>query len=73
MMNKLGNFLFGAFLGALAGAVLALLFAPLKGMAMRERVEDSLVNIRNEVQEAANLKANDLKAELAKLQNKPTP
>jgi gas vesicle protein len=65
--------LFNCIVGALLGGVLALLFAPSRGDVTRARIRNSFTNIRNEVQEAASTKANLLKAELARLQNKPTP
>ncbi|MBA4375516.1 MAG: hypothetical protein C0401_05005 [Anaerolinea sp.] len=72
MMNKLGNFVLGAFAGALIGSALALLLTPVKGVVLRTRIRDSFVTVREEVQQAAKTRANDLKQELARLQNKPT-
>ncbi|KAF0110962.1 MAG: hypothetical protein FD147_1268 [Chloroflexi bacterium] len=71
-MNKLGNFVLGAFAGALIGSALALLLTPVKGVVLRTRIRDSFVTVREEVQQAAKTRANDLKQELARLQNKPT-
>jgi gas vesicle protein len=69
-MKTIGRFMSGALLGAIVGGMLALLFTPVKGSTMRERISDSFFNIRNEVKVAAVTKANDLKMELARMQKK---
>jgi len=72
-MRNLGNFLIGLLTGAVIGGTLALLLAPSSGDDTRARLQESYSHIRNEVKEAAATKANDLKAELARLQKKVLP
>ena len=72
-MRNLGNFLIGLLTGAVIGGSLALLLAPSSGDDTRARLQESYSHVRNEVKEAAAKKANDLKAELARLQKKVLP
>jgi gas vesicle protein len=73
MMKNFGSFLFGLMTGAVIGGGLALLMAPSSGDDTRGRLQESYSHIRNEVKDAAVTKANDLKAELARLQKKVLP
>jgi gas vesicle protein len=73
MMRSFGNFLLGLLTGAIVGGGIALLLAPSSGDDTRARLQESMTHIRNEVKEAAVTKANDLKAELARLQKKVVP
>lgn len=72
-MQKFLGFLLGVFTGAVVGGGLALLFAPSSGEATRQRIQESYSHVRNEVTSAAVNKTNELKAELARLQNKVLP
>lgn len=69
-MNKFGSFILGAFTGALVGGILALLFTPLKGTEVRNRLGSSFVHVQNEVKTAAQTRMTELNQQLAKLQNK---
>ena len=70
-MNKFGNFILGIFTGALVGGILALLFTPLKGSALRARLGSSMTQMQNEVKTAAQNRMNELNQQLAQMQNKP--
>jgi gas vesicle protein len=70
-MKQFGSFIFGVIAGALVGSLCALLFTPIKGSALRARLGSSIVNVRDEVKNAAKLKMDELNQQLATLQNKP--
>ena len=70
-MNKTGSFFFGILTGALVGAILALLFTPLKGSALRARLGSSFVHVQDGVKQAASNRMKELNEQLARLQNKP--
>ena len=61
-MNKSGNFIAGLFAGALAGTVLALLYAPDTGQNTRDRLSYRLSSYKDEL--------NDLISELRKEKQK---
>jgi gas vesicle protein len=69
-MRTFGKFIIGLLLGGLVGSILALLFAPVSGNDMRERVYDYCTNIRSEVKNAATMKAQELQNELSMLQKR---
>jgi gas vesicle protein len=50
-MSKTGNFIAGLFTGAMAGTVLALLYAPDTGKNTRDRLSYRLSNYRDELNE----------------------
>ena len=70
-MNKFGNFILGIFTGALVGGILALLFTPVKGSALRARLGSSMTQMQNEVKTAAQNRMTELNQQLARMQNKP--
>ena len=72
-MKKFSMFIFGAFLGGITGALLATLFAPSSGNALRGQIEDRYMTIRSEVTQAATDKTKELRGELAKLQKREIP
>lgn len=69
-MHALGKFVLGGLLGGICGSILGLLFAPVSGNELRERVYDYCTNIRNEVSNAATEKSEQLQKELFALQNR---
>jgi gas vesicle protein len=69
-MKKFGSFIIGIFTGALVGGILALLFTPLKGSALRARLGSSFVHVQNEVKNAAKNRMEELNQQLARMQNK---
>jgi len=69
-MRTFWKFLLGAVIGGLLGSALALLFAPVAGNDLRERIRDYCTNIRNEVKTAATNKSLELQSHLAILQRR---
>jgi gas vesicle protein len=69
-MKTLGRFLSGLILGSIAGSLLALLLTPASGNDVRKRVKDNILYVKNEVQSAARERSEELKKELARLQQK---
>jgi len=66
-MNRVGNFILGAILGGLVGAVTALLLAPSSGQQLRSDVVNRADQIRSEVAQAAAARRADLERQLAEL------
>ena len=66
-MNRVGNFILGAMLGGLVGAVTALLLAPSSGQQLRSNVATRAEQIRSEVTQAAATRRADLERQLAEL------
>lgn len=69
-MRTFWKFLLGAVIGGLLGSALALLFAPVAGNDLRERIRDYCTNIRDEVKTAASNKSQELQNQLAALQRR---
>lgn len=59
-MTSLLRFLFGFVLGAVAGAVLAMLFAPQSGVDTQQAVQERIQLIRAEARRAADQKRQEL-------------
>jgi gas vesicle protein len=70
-MKKFFNFFFGAFLGGMVGATVALLFAPMKGEELRQKLNEYIVEVKGEVSEAAMQKRIELEEELSRLRKVP--
>ena len=66
-MRRFANFIMGAFLGALVGAVAALLLAPASGEDLQNRARERLASLRDEVQDAYASRKSQLEAELEAL------
>lgn len=66
-MRSFGNFLMGLLSGALVGTLIGLLLAPDKGVETQNRIQHYLINLRDEVDQAAQQKRSALEEELAKL------
>ena len=69
-MKSIEKFLTGFFLGGIVGALAVLLFTPEPGDKMRQRIKDNYLHVRDEVQNAARQRSEELKQELARLQKK---
>ncbi len=69
-MRSIEKFLTGFMLGGIMGALLVLLSTPESGDKMRARLKDNFYHVRDEVQNAARARSEELKQELAKLQQK---
>lgn len=66
-MRQFMSFLSGAFLGALVGAVAALLLAPSSGEDLQLRARERLLSLRDEVRDAYASRKAQLEAELEAL------
>lgn len=66
-MRRFMSFLSGAFLGALVGAVAALLLAPASGEDLQLRARERLLSLRDEVRDAYASRKAQLEAELEAL------
>ena len=66
-MRKFASFVFGSVMGAMFGAVVALLLAPSSGEELQARARERVTNLRDEIQDAYDTRAAQLQAELAAL------
>ena len=69
-MRTFWKFILGAVIGGVLGTAIALLFAPVAGNDLRERIRDYCTNIRDEVKVAATNKSQELQSKLALLQRR---
>jgi gas vesicle protein len=66
-MSRLVNFTLGAMLGGLVGSVLALLFAPYSGTALRRQMRESVIDVQKEMRQAATARRAEMEKQLADL------
>ena len=66
-MNKFFNFVAGATLGALVGATVAILMAPVSGEELQAQIKEQVEQIQLEVKTAAADRRNELEAQLTTL------
>ena len=66
-MRKFASFVFGSVMGAMFGAVVALLIAPSSGEELQARARVRVATLRDEVQNAYDSRAAQLQAELEAL------
>jgi len=66
-MRRFTNFIAGAFCGALAGSIVALLIAPASGDELRQRATDRFGSLRDEMNDAYRMRRAQLEAELEAL------
>jgi gas vesicle protein len=66
-MQKIGNFLLGLLVGALAGAVLGLLFAPSSGEELRQDIQTRADQVATDVRTAIAEERERLETELEAL------
>jgi gas vesicle protein len=71
-MKRFFNFVFGAVLGGMVGGTVALLFAPMKGEVLRQKLNEYIVEVKGEVTEAAMQKRIEMEEELSTLRKAPT-
>ncbi len=70
-MRKFASFVFGSVMGAMFGAVVALLIAPSSGEELQARARERASSLRDEVQNAYDVRAAQLQAELDALSSSP--
>ncbi len=70
-MRKFASFVFGSVMGAMFGAVVALLIAPSSGEELQARARERVSTLRDEVQNAYDVRAAQLQAELDVLSSTP--
>jgi len=66
-MRRFFSFLFGVFIGAVAGSVLALIFAPSSGRTLQEQLSEMVDRVYGEVRDAASQRRHELEAELQRM------
>jgi len=71
-MNKFINFVAGAALGALVGASVAILLAPVSGEELQAQIKAQVEQIQLEVKNAATERRNELEEQLSTLRQ-PRP
>jgi gas vesicle protein len=69
-MRKFASFVFGSVMGAMFGAVVALLIAPSSGEELQARAKERVATLRDEVQNAYEVRTAQLQAELEALSSK---
>lgn len=68
-MAKLGSFINGLLLGAIAGAAVALLMAPKSGVELREELKSEVDDILEEGRRASAQRQRELEQQLNQLRN----
>lgn len=67
MTRKLLSLLLGFLIGALAGSMLVMLFAPVTGKELRTRIHSGYRDAMQSAQEASQKRREELEAELARM------
>ncbi len=71
-MKKFFSFFFGAILGGALGASAALLFAPMKGTDLRQKLNEYLIEVKSEVGSAVDERRSELQDQIARLRKPST-
>ena len=66
-MRRLSTFLTGAIFGSLVGAALALVLTPASGQKLRGNIQSRYIELRDEVQQAAETRRAELEEQLREL------
>jgi gas vesicle protein len=69
-MKRLLLWMLGLFFGALLGALLVALFAPVTGVEFRRRLKDGYRETLDEAQRVSQQRQSELEAQLARMQGK---
>ena len=72
-MNRLLSFIAGVVSGALVGATIAILLAPVSGEEMRYQIQERSTYIQDEVKKAAADRRAELQEQLASLRSPQKP
>ena len=63
-MSRFFNFIFGAVMGAMVGSVVALLLTPTSGENLRRQIQETAIDIQEEVRHAAHDRRVELEKQL---------
>jgi gas vesicle protein len=66
-LKKFFSFFFGAILGGAIGASAALLFAPMKGTELRQKLNEYLIEVKSEVGSAVEERKSELQDQITRL------
>jgi gas vesicle protein len=66
-MSRFYNFMIGAILGGVVGSALALLLTPASGESLRNQMRETVVEVQEEVRQAALTRRAELEKQLAAL------
>ncbi len=66
-MSRFVNLMLGAIVGGLCGSVVALLFAPSSGKNLRNQMRETVVEIQDEMRQAATARRIELEKQLTTL------
>jgi gas vesicle protein len=64
-MKKFANFMAGAILGGLVGATVAMLLAPSEGKALQDKMKNTFIELKDEVESAAQERRKELEDQLS--------
>jgi gas vesicle protein len=64
-MKKFANFMAGAILGGLVGATVAMLLAPSEGKALQDKMKNTFIELKDEVESAAQARRKELEDQLS--------
>ena len=66
-MSRFFNFILGVILGALTGSVLAILLAPASGQNLRRQIQETAIDIQEEVRHAVHDRRVELEQQLEEM------
>ena len=66
-MSRIANFMIGLLFGGMVGSALALLLTPVSGESLRNQMRETVIEVQEEVRQAANARRAELEKQLAAL------
>ncbi len=66
-MTRIANFMIGLLLGGMVGSALALLLTPVSGESLRNQMRETVIEVQEEVRQAASARRAELEKQLAAL------